>query len=360
MPQTPLVSVIVPTYNERENITRLIKQIHEIMTEYGIPYEVLVIDDNSPDGTAEAVKSLSGFYSVRIKVRPGKMGLSSAVLEGFKLARGEYLAVMDADLQHPPEVLPSMIRMIMGGCDVVVGSRYVRGGSTPGWSPIRRLVSRVAGFIASILLPRARKVRDTMSGYFVIRRDVIDEVDLNPRGFKILLEILVKGRYSRVCEYPIVFRPRERGESKLGINEIFNYILHVLDLAHEAVRFATVGGLGTLVNISAIALMGYIIKTEHWISVLIAFETSTLFNFLLHELWTFKFGFTGRIVERLAKFHGAVITHFVSQLVLSNFLYYIYGIERITSQLVGIIVGFILNYLLSRYVVWSKRFIKSS
>jgi len=349
------VSVIIPTYNERENVTRLIKFLHEVMVKERISYEIVVVDDNSPDGTAEAVRSLSHMYNVKLIVRPGKLGLASAVLEGLKAARGSLLAVMDADLQHPPEVLPEMLKKVLSGCDVVIGSRYVKGGSIAEWSLFRRVVSKAADIIAKILLPRTRGIKDTMSGYFVLKKEVIDGVSLNPRGFKILLEVITKGRFNKVCEYPIEFRARTWGESKLGASEVFNYILHVLDLAHEAVRFIIVGSMGTLVNLVTLFVLGYLLSLEHWITVLIAFETSTLFNFVLHELWTFKTGFSRGVISRLAEFHGTVALHFISQVIVSNLLFYGYRVERVLSQFAGILLGFSLNYMLSKHVVWRKR-----
>ncbi|MCX8184416.1 MAG: glycosyltransferase family 2 protein [Sulfolobales archaeon] len=348
------VSIVIPTYNERENITRLIKILHDIATENGFSYEVIVVDDSSPDGTADAVRAVQDRYNIKLIVRPGKMGLASAVLEGLRVARGSVLVVMDADLQHPPEVLPEMLKKALSECDIVVGSRYVRGGYTRGWSPLRKLISRGADSIAKILLPKTRGVKDTMSGYFVLKREVIDEVSLNPRGFKVLLEILVKGRYKKACEHPIEFRARTWGESKLGVTEIFNYLLHVLNLAHESVRFVLVGGLGTVINLATLYFLGYLLGFEHWISVLIAFETSTLFNFVMHEAWTFKSAFSRGVFTRLAEFHGAVILHFVSQVAVSNLLFYSYRVERMLSQLVGILLGFFLNYVLSRYIIWKK------
>jgi len=348
----PEVSVVVPTYNERDNVAKLIQAIHEYLSEAGISYEVVVVDDNSPDGTAEVARSLSSRYSVRVVVRPGKLGLASAILDGVRVSRGRYVAVMDADLQHPPEALPRLVEKVRGGCDVVIGSRYVKGGATPGWSFFRRLVSWGANTLARLLLPRVRGVRDAMSGYFVFRREVVEGVELNPRGFKFLLELLVKGRFNRVCEHPIVFRPRVRGESKLGVGEVVNYVLHVLDLAHDSIRFAIVGGLGTLVNLATVALTGYYLGIEHWISVLTAFEVSTIFNFSLHEVWTFKTAFRGVFLSRLLKFHSAVVVQFLSQMLFSNLLYYAYGVGRLVAQLVGIAIGFLLNYLLSKFLVW--------
>lgn len=228
------LSVVVPTYNERDNIGVLIRRIDQTLKDARIPYEVVIVDDNSPDGTADHAEGLSKTYPVRVVRRPNKMGLSSAVLDGFRVSRGNVIAVMDADLQHPPELLPKMLeKLISSDCDVVIASRYVEGGSVGSWSLSRRLVSKGAILIARVLLHRARSVRDPISGYFMLKREVIDGVieELNPRGFKILLEILVKGRIERVCELPYTFGVRHKGESKLSPVEAISYLVHVLNLA---------------------------------------------------------------------------------------------------------------------------------
>jgi len=210
------LTVIVPTYNERDNIPILLERIDKALSSHGIKYEVIVVDDNSPDGTADVAEKLSSKYPVRVLRRPGKLGLSSAVLDGIKLAKSKVIAVMDADLQHPPEVLSELYTRIKNGCEIVIASRYVKGGSTKGWSLLRKLISKIAIVIAHILIPKSRAVKDIMSGYFMLRKDVISDVTLNPRGFKILLEIIAKAKYSNVCEVPYTFDTRKYGKSKLG------------------------------------------------------------------------------------------------------------------------------------------------
>jgi len=227
------LSIIIPTYNERDNIEILIPKIDTVLKNIKIPFEIIIVDDNSPDGTAEFAEMLSKTYPIKVVKRPGKLGLSSAVLDGFKVSEGNIIAVMDADLQHPPEVLPNMLeKIIKDQCDVAIASRYIRGGSAGGLPPFRRLVSQGAILIAKLLLPCVRKIRDPVSGYFMFKREVIKDVtsEMNPRGFKILLEVLVMGKVGKVCEVPYIFGKRHKGRSKLKPSEIINYLAHILDL----------------------------------------------------------------------------------------------------------------------------------
>ena len=213
-----MISVIVPTYNEKENIRKLVPAVHKILS--GHEHELIVVDDNSPDGTAEVVEELSKDYPVRVLRRSGKLGLASAVLHGFKHAKGDFLGVIDADLQHPPECMEGFVCAVMNGHDIAVGSRYVNGGSLEGWSKFRSLVSKGA-----ILLSRPlTDVKDPMSGFFFIKRNVIEGVSFCPTGYKILLEILAKGSYKNVKEVPYTFKVREHGKSKLDIWEFVNYL----------------------------------------------------------------------------------------------------------------------------------------
>ncbi|MBN2013954.1 MAG: polyprenol monophosphomannose synthase [Candidatus Altiarchaeota archaeon] len=222
------VSVVVPTYNERENLSKLIPAFFKVFSRNDLRGELIIVDDNSPDGSAEVVRSLQSPYpDLKIIVRSGKLGLSSAVLAGFSQASGGIFGVMDADFSHPLDAIPALVAPILRGeADVSVGSRYVRGGCIQNWPLRRRLTSRGAVLLARPLT----SVRDPVSGFFFFRREVIDGVVLNPVGFKILLEILVRGRYSRVKEVPITFIDREGGKSKLNLGEHLSYVRHCLRL----------------------------------------------------------------------------------------------------------------------------------
>jgi hypothetical protein len=221
-----MISIVTPTYNERENIRLLIERISQVMS--GRKYEIIVIDDDSPDGTEEVAKELSKRYPVKILVRNGKFGLASAVLTGFTHARGNILGVIDADLQHPPEYLLEFVKAIEeGGCDVVVGSRYTNGGGIEGWSKKRLLTSKVAVLLAK---PLVKGVKDPMSGFFFLKRSIIEDVRFNPTGYKLGLEILVKGNYRKLKEIPYVFKQRKNGVSKLSKTEILSYLSLLKDL----------------------------------------------------------------------------------------------------------------------------------
>lgn len=214
-PQT--VSVVIPTLDEAENIESLVEKI----AANGIPVlEIIFVDDGSKDGTCQKIRTLSTAYSLRLieRDRP-EFGLSGAVIAGARAARGELLVVMDADLSHPPQNIPDLVRPIIeGAADMVIGSRYIRGGSTPGWPLWRKVFSRVA---AGIAYPLTR-VHDSMCGFFAMRPARLLELAPAANGFKIAFEAIVQGHGGlRVLEIPIVFRDRIRGRSKMDFGEAF-------------------------------------------------------------------------------------------------------------------------------------------
>lgn len=351
---TVLISVVVPTYNERDNIVELIRRIDNALK--GIDYEVVVVDDNSPDGTADVAEGLSKDYPVRVVRRPGKLGLATAVLDGVRSSRGDYVVVMDADLQHPPEVIPKMYEELIKGYDIVIASRYVVGGSVGGWGLTRRLISKTAILIAKLLIPKVRGIEDPISGFFMFRKEVLEGVSLSPKGFKILLEVLVKGRYSRVSEVPYTFGVRVRGTSKLSSKELINYITHLLTLTpyKTLLKFLVVGSIGTLVNLSVLYVLRYFLSVEHLIASALSIEASIINNYILHELWTFKDRRLGSWLVRLLKFHGSTTLAVTTQYVVSQLLHYVLGVESIISQFVGILLGFVINYILSTRFVWRR------
>jgi len=215
------LSIIIPTYNEKDNITTLIKEIFSILKRDDIQVQVVIVDDNSPDGTAKIAKELAGRYNVKVIEREGKLGLASAVMDGVKETDSEIIGVMDADLSHDPKVLPKMVDAILRQKnELVVGSRYIKNGKIENWPLKRRIISWVAVLMA---FPFTR-IKDRTSGYFLFRREVIEGVDINPTGFKIGLEIMVKGNYRRWKEVAYTFRDRRAGESKLTSGIMQKYI----------------------------------------------------------------------------------------------------------------------------------------
>lgn len=221
----PLISVILPTFNERASLEQLYPALAESMR--ALTAELVVVDDGSPDGTASLARSLQTPVPTQVVERPAKLGLASAVEAGIAAAHGDVLVVMDADGSHPTAAVPALVRAVQdGGAEFALGSRWVPGGSAPGLTRGRRMISAAAALLARPLV----SVHDPMSGFFAFRRSILSRGTLAPIGYKIGLEILVKCRPRPVVEVPIVFRPRTAGRSKLGSGEVGQYALHVLRL----------------------------------------------------------------------------------------------------------------------------------
>lgn len=229
---TPEISIIVPTYNERGRIAELVEAVCGVYRESGLRGEVVIVDDHSPDGTGAIADELATRYPVTVVHRAGKLGLGSAVMEGFKVARAPVAGVMDADFSHPPAVLPRLLaHMRKTGVDAVVGSRYIPGGAVRNWPFGRRMMSRLACVLAWPLTP----VRDATSGFFLIRRDIANGVEIAAGGFKICLELLIRSPLRSVAEVPYEFVDRAIGESKMSTREAMGYLTQLRQL--YAVKF---------------------------------------------------------------------------------------------------------------------------
>jgi dolichol-phosphate mannosyltransferase len=222
------LTLVIPTYNESENLPILLDKVFSVFRESGIEGDVIVVDDDSPDETWKIAEGLKGKYGgLEVLRRLNERGLSSAVLDGFRMSKSSILGVMDADLSHPPEKIPDLADPIMRGeADIVIGSRYIDSGRIGDWSFRRKVSSRLATLAARGLT----SVKDPMSGFFLLKREVIENTELNPKGFKIALEILVKGKYDKVEEVPIFFQDRIYGETKLSSGVILDYLLQTLRL----------------------------------------------------------------------------------------------------------------------------------
>jgi dolichol-phosphate mannosyltransferase len=218
----PEVSVVVPTYNERTRIAELIASIFEVFRTHGVDGELVIVDDNSPDGTGDLVDGLVPAHASRLVVvhRTGKLGLGSAVMKGFLTAGAPVLGVMDADFSHPPSALPHLLQVLRRTrVDAVIGSRYIEGGGAQNWPFSRLMLSRLACILAWPLTP----VRDATSGFFLIRRPAVEGVDIQSGGFKICLELLMRSRVQSVAEVPYVFVDRTVGKSKMTLREALGY-----------------------------------------------------------------------------------------------------------------------------------------
>lgn len=224
-----MISIIIPTYNESKNMPELLSAIDRVLDDARISdYEVIVMDDDSPDGTSRLVGELE-IPKTRSVNRKGKpRGLAPAVMDGFAEAKGDILCVMDADLSHPAEALPRLARAMEEGAVIAVGSRYVKGGGVVNWPFLRRLSSRLACLAANLVTP----VRDSTSGFFMVRRSAVEGVVLAPEGFKIGLEVFVRARHEgKIREVPYTFKDRTRGSSKLGGRVIGQFFSQLKRLA---------------------------------------------------------------------------------------------------------------------------------
>ena len=221
------LALVVPTYNERDRLPELVRAIFATYDAAGIEGELVIVDDNSPDGTGEVADELARSYPVRVVHRAGKLGLGTAVIEGFNAADAEFVGVIDADLSHPPDLVPRMLAALRNdGADLVIGSRYVPGGGTRNWEMSRVLMSRFACVLARGLTP----VRDATSGFFLMRRDRARDVTISAGGFKICLELLIRSEPRLVIEVPYVFTGRTAGESKMNWQEAMGYLRQLRDL----------------------------------------------------------------------------------------------------------------------------------
>jgi dolichol-phosphate mannosyltransferase len=221
----PKLALIIPALREAENLRGLLERTRMVLARLGVPYEILVVDDDSRDGSSEIIAAIAREDKrVRLLVRVGERGLSGAILHGWRHTEAHFLGVMDADGQHPPELLPALLTKVMDGCDLAIASRYARGAKAGGSNPLRRLAS-VAASLPALPLQSARlRVMDPLSGYFLVQRRCVEDVLFQPKGFKLLLEILVRGRVHSVEEVPFNFARRKAGRSKLSARVAWDYV----------------------------------------------------------------------------------------------------------------------------------------
>jgi dolichol-phosphate mannosyltransferase len=232
------LALIIPTLREAENIRGILDHVRSVLDPVGIPYEILVVDDDSGDGTGEIVSTVSlEDPRVRLVVRKGAKGVAGATLYGWQHTDAPILGVMDADLQHPPELLPALISAILAGNDLAIGSRYATGGSLGDWNLARKLLSAAALWAAMPVQRKGIRAKDPTSGFFLLRRECIDRAQLQKSGFKLLLDILVRGRIRSVAEIPFAFGQRHRGASKATFEVACDYASLLASLYWERFGF---------------------------------------------------------------------------------------------------------------------------
>ncbi|HEY9406440.1 MAG TPA: glycosyltransferase family 2 protein [Nitrososphaera sp.] len=372
-PSKAKLSIIVPTYNESQNIVRMLDSIAETLSPYK-GSEIIVVDDNSPDGTAEMAKSHAKIISTKKKIRieiisrNGKFGLSSAIIKGVQYASGDCLVIMDGDFSHPPQVIPFIIQALQdSNYDIVIASRYVKGGSIIGWPFKRRLMSKGATKIAQYGL--GIDVKDPVSGFFAFRRDIISGLKFDAIGYKMLLEILVKTKGARVKEIPYTFTNRRIGASKLDASVMFDYLGAVLRLYRygksirqkerrtsvrflsKAGRFYTVGASGLLINYIASLLFNTFAPNLWFLySTIIGILISMTSNFFLNKIWTFedrKFNWKGTGIQ-LGMFMSFSSLGAIVQLLLVYALVENYKMDYPASLILAVAVASVGNFLLNK------------
>ena len=354
-----MISIVLPSYNESESICSTIDEIISILEDAKIPFEIVVSDDNSPDITWKLVDdTYSKDKRVRVLRRMKDKGLSAAVIDGFRFAKGDMLFVMDADGQHDPIILPNMVKSLKTA-DLVVGSRYVKGGGVGSWSKSRIFVSRFASYLAYPFMG-SNRIKDPMAGFFGLKKSLFDKLDLDVKGYKILLGIILAAkRKLRIKEVPYVFRTRAAGESKLGFKVIFDYLSMLMKFFissnAEFLKFATVGFLGTIVNLAVMFLSVDVASIPVMLASPIAVEVSIIHNFLLNNYWTFsKRNISTSFISRLWKFNLVSLVSLVITFLVVLFFTTYTSLWYLLAQAIGILFGFLANYLLNHKWVFRK------
>lgn len=356
------LSLVIPTRNERENIPHLLAALRDALL--GFDYELVFVDD-STDGTdvalAEAARSDP---RIRVHHRVKGNGLAGAVVAGFGIARGEVLGVLDADLQHPPSVLAGLVRRLeVDGADLVVASRYVPGAGRPGLSPWRRVVSQATRMLSWALLGAARRSTDPLSGCFVLRRSVVEGVALRPVGFKILLEILARGRYRRVSEVPYVFEARGAGQTKATLRQGLDLFRHIAMLVTDSPsdsrlwKFLLVGAGGVVVNMATFWLLTQPLRVHYLHAGVVAGLVSTFTNFLLNNAYTWadrKDAALSSFVARMGKYYMAT---WAGYLIYLGFLWVLthIGLMPMVANFFAIGLGGLLNFVAHNLWTWRQR-----
>lgn len=353
-----MLTVIIPTYNEEQNIVPLTKRICRSLK--GKTFEILFVDDSN-DGTTKVLEELSRENpQVRFIHRQNQRGLATAVVEGFRAARGDVLAVMDADLQHPPEVLPRLLKSIEKGNDLVIASRFVPGGEDGGLTPFRRMISLTARVIGRLALKKVRPVNDPLSGFFMLKKEVIEDVPLSPLGWKILMEVLVRGRYHRPAEVPYVFERRRSNHSKMNLTEQVNYLRHLVRLVLSSPedlrfwKFCLVGTTGVAVNMFFFLLFTRLFSLDVVLSALLATSLAIFGNFLLNDLFTWTQQKEDHLLGRAVKFYLCSGAGMVINVAVLSALHCYLRIPAILANGAGILASTAWNYYANNRWTWAS------
>ncbi|XLQ10940.1 MAG: glycosyltransferase [cyanobacterium endosymbiont of Epithemia adnata isolate EadnSB Bon19] len=362
----PKLSLILPTYNEAGNIKDIVEILSQLLDRYmSERYELIIVDDDSPDHTWKlALELTSNYPQLHVMRRVNEKGLSTAVIRGWQVAKGEILGVIDADLQHPPEVLEKLLKEMERGADLAVASRHVEGGGVSEWSILRRFLSRGAQILGLIILPEViSRLSDPMSGYFMVRRNAIACKVLSPVGYKILIEVAARGSISWIAEVGYVFRERQDGESKVTWKQYIEYIQHLLGLrlsiSARFIKFSLVGLTGVVVDMVFFYLLSDKIGPALPLirSKIIAAELAVINNFLWNDCWTF--GDISRQqpqkrqrLKRLIKFNLICLAGLVLNVLFLNIFVSIFNYNKYIANLLAIAMVTFCNFWFNLKLSW--------
>ncbi len=371
-------SLIVPTYNEAKNVTALVDRITTLLDPlYPDDYEIIVVDDDSPDRTWAVAQSIMPDYpQLRVMRRQTERGLSTAVIRGWQVSEGEVLGVIDGDLQHPPEVLLGLLEKMRQGNDFAIASRHVEGGGCSDWGFLRRILSRGAQILGLIILPSVvGRVTDPMSGCFMVRRDAISNVILDPLGYKISLEVLGRGQVNSIAEVGYVFQERQEGESKVTRKQYIDYLQHLIKLRSRGrisslrkkisfpvgrlLRFGAVGLSGVVVDMAMLYFLSdpTMLAMGLTRSKIIASEVAIVNNFLWNDRWTFGDLAQGQtrkrqILKRFIKFNLVCLMGVILNVLILNALFNGLGINRYVANFIAIAIVTLWNFWINLKLNW--------
>jgi dolichol-phosphate mannosyltransferase len=365
--QQPLkFSLVLPTYNEGENIREIVAILSELLDRV-IPadYELIVVDDDSPDRTWELAAELMPEYpQLRVIRREHERGLSTAVIRGWQAARGDILGVIDADLQHPPEILTQLWAEMVKGAELAVASRNIDGGGVSEWSLARRFLSRGAQMLGLAILPEViGRLSDPMSGYFMVRRSAIANQILSPVGYKILIEVAARGQIRWIAEVGYVFKERVAGASKVTWRQYLEYIQHLIKLRFSLwpvtrfLRFGVVGFSGVFVDFGVFYLLRTVLEIGLTRSNIFASEIAIINNFLWNDLWTFRDLSSGqqgtrKRLQRFLKFNLICLSGVIINTVIVNLLFNIFQLDQYLAKIIAIAIVTFWNFWFNSKLSW--------
>lgn len=365
-----LLTITLPTFNEKDNVNPLLDKIEKALEGKNYEYEILFVDDSN-DKTPDIIQERMGANSsIRLIHRPKeeRTGLATAFIRGFEEAQGKYICCLDSDLQHPPEKIPDLLeKAIQDDADIVAATRYAKGGSAEGLGSLktfygiyRRLVSLGMKYFTQIIFIPTRKTSDPLGGFFLFKKSLLEGKKLEPKGFKILVEILMRTDHKKVSEVPYTFLPRENDDSKATLGqgmEFFKHLWYIFRTVPEAGRFfkfCLVGGSGVIVNLGVLFVLVEFFSLGENTAWLIAVVLSIFSNFILNNIFTYgdkKSPGRNESIRRLLFFYGTSLLG-----MLLNFIVYRstinLGLHYMPAALLGILAATFLNFYLATKVVW--------